>query len=198
MLEPLRPFYNTTLRPAARLVLRIGIHPNHVTIFGCMLFVAAALMAAASRWYSALVLVILGSLMDGLDGVLARESGKTTVFGGVLDSTCDRITEMVLLGGLAYYYLQQGNSELVPGTMLCFTALCASVLVSYIKARCEAAGIPCNRGILQRPERLILFCVGLLAGPHIMIWILGLVTGAAAITVIQRMFQAASVPEHTG
>lgn len=193
MLEPLKPFYNSTLRPAALLALRIGIHPNHVTIFGCMLFVAAALLAAVSRWYSALLTVILGSLMDGLDGVLARESGKMSTFGGILDSTSDRITEMVLLGGVAYYYLQRGAVDnVLSGTMLCFSALSASVLVSYIKARCEAAGILCSRGLLQRPERLILLCGGLLAGPRIMLWILGAITAAGAITVVQRLHQAVS------
>ena len=131
--------------------------------------------------------------MDGLDGVLARESGKTSTFGGILDSTSDRLTEMALLGGLSFYYLHHGTP--VTGTMLCFSALCGSVLVSYVKARCEAAGIPCNRGLLQRPERLILFCVGLLAGPGIMLWILLLITGAGAVTVIQRLHQAAFPPK---
>ena len=193
MLEPLKPFYNSTLRPAARLALRAGIHPNHVTILGLLLFIAAGYFCAVSRWYTALILVISGSLMDGLDGVLARESGKTSTFGGILDSTSDRLTEMVLLGGLSYYYLHHGTPVL--GTMLCFSALCGSVLVSYVKARCEAAGVPCSRGLLQRPERLILLCIGLFAGPYIMLWILGVITVAGAFTVAQRIHQAARAAE---
>ena len=191
MLEPLKPLYNATLRPAARLALKAGIHPNHITLLGLLLFIAGGVLCGCSRWHAALGAVIIGSLMDGLDGVLAREGGKTSVFGGILDSTVDRLTEMAVLGGLTFFYLHQSIEYSRIGTMLCFSALCASVMVSYVKARCEAADIPCSRGLLQRPERLILLCGGLLAGPKAMFWVLGIITGAGGITIFQRIHQAA-------
>jgi hypothetical protein len=65
-----------------------------------------------------------------------------------------------------------------------------SLMVSYVKARCEGAGVSCNRGIMQRPERLILLCIGLLLGPRTMIFILGGLSILGAITVVERFFQA--------
>lgn len=193
MLEPLKPLYNATLKPAAHLCLRIGIHPNHVTLLGLLLFIIAGVYCARGAWITALALVITGSLADGLDGVLAREGNKKSRFGAILDSSCDRITEMALLGGLLYYYQ---HTLLFPkyGPLLCYAALCMSVLISYIKARCEGEGIPCNRGVLQRPERLIALCIGLAFGPLVMLWILGAVTLVGFYTVIERFIEASKKP----
>ena len=189
MLESLKPVYNNTLRPVARFFLKIGLHPNHITLLGLLLFIAAGVLTAINSWYWALLLVIMGALMDGLDGLLARESGKTTAFGAILDSTCDRLTEMALLGGISVYFLKFSRSGFY-GPLLCYAALCSSMLISYIKARCEGAGISCKRGILQRPERIILLCIGLLAGPRIMLWILGVIVLLGAVTITQRLGEA--------
>ena len=191
MLEGLKPFYNKALRPIARLCLRIGLHPNHVTVLGLVFFIVGAWLCMRSAWYYALGAVIIGALMDGLDGTLARETGKKTVFGAILDSSCDRLTEMVLLGGLLIYYLKSDEYQFI-GPILCFSAICCSVMVSYIKSRCEGTGISCTRGLMQRPERIILLCTGLLAGPSIMIWILSAMTLLGSITILQRLRQAAS------
>ena len=187
MLETLKPFYNSTLRPLSRVLLKCGIHPNVVTATGLACFIVGGWLCSQSKWHYALVAVIIGSCMDGLDGLLARESGKQSEFGAIFDSTCDRFTEMALLGGLSWYYLLQKNS---PGVILCFSALCGSVMVSYIKARCEGFGIVCNRGVLQRPERLILLGFGLLAGPGAMVIVLGIVTGLGFFTVFERILIA--------
>lgn len=192
MIEALKPFYNATLRPVTRLLLNIGIHPNGITIFGLILFMAGGWCCAIAKWHIALIFVIAGSLMDGIDGLLARESGKQSEFGAILDSSCDRLTEMALLGGIAIFYQRYGLGDSFTGTILCFSALCGSVMVSYIKARCEASGISCSRGLLQRPERLILLSFGLLLGAKIMLWILGVVTIAGFFTAFQRILQAAA------
>jgi CDP-diacylglycerol--glycerol-3-phosphate 3-phosphatidyltransferase len=191
MLEPLKPLYNATLRPAARLCIRIGLQPNHITIIGLLFFVAAGIICATNSWYYALVLVVVGSLMDGLDGVLARESGKKSTFGAILDSSFDRLTEMALLGGLLVYF-QQNEPFTSFGPLLCFGVFGTSVMVSYIKARCEGEGIACSRGILQRPERLVLLSLGLLTGPQAMVWILTAMLILGTITVFQRFFEAAA------
>ncbi len=190
MIENLKPFYNRILRPFAHLFLRIGLHPNHVTVAGLIMFITAGYLGACGSWHKALVLVIIGALMDGLDGLLARESGKNTTFGAILDSSCDRLTEMALLGGVMVFYLQHDHYNSL-GVPLCFSALCSSVMVSYIKARCEGSGIACSRGLLQRPERIILLCAGLLMGSSVMLWILGGVTVLGAVTAVQRLLQAA-------
>jgi CDP-diacylglycerol--glycerol-3-phosphate 3-phosphatidyltransferase len=191
VIENLKPFYNNTLRPVAKLFLRIGLHPNHVTILGLLLFVGAGWLAAVGLWFWSLGAVIAGACMDGIDGLLARESGKMSMFGAILDSSFDRLTEMALLGGVLVYYLRSGMYGLY-GPVLCFSALSFSVMVSYVKARCEGAGISCNRGILQRPERIVLFCAGLCFGHVVMIWMLSAITLLSCITFIQRLLQAAS------
>jgi len=190
MIESLKPLYNATLRPAALLCLKIGITPNHVTVGGLLFFIGAGVATAHGRWMTALILVIAGSLMDGLDGVLAREGGKTTTFGSILDSSCDRLTEMALLGGLLYYY-QHSPRFSQYGPLLCYGALCSSVMISYIKARCEGCGISCSRGIMQRPERLILLCAGLISGPLVMVYVLAALLLLGTVTMFQRFVQAA-------
>jgi CDP-diacylglycerol--glycerol-3-phosphate 3-phosphatidyltransferase len=191
MLESLKPLYNATLRPAARFCDRIGLHPNHITIFGLLCFIEAGVLTCLNSWHYALLLVIAGSLMDGLDGVLARESGKKSRFGAILDSSFDRLTEMALLGGLLVFY-QEFEKYREAGPILCFCVLSSSVMVSYVKARCEGAGIACSRGLMQRPERLILLSFGLLLGPYVMFWILIAMLTLGAVTVFQRFFEAAA------
>lgn len=190
MLEGLKPLYNGALRPLARVFVAVGIHPNHLTVAGLLFFIAAGYLVAVGQWGFAAVAITVGSLMDGLDGVLARESGKMSVFGAILDSSCDRLTEMALLGGLSVYYLKSPEYDFW-GPLLCFLAMCGSVMVSYIKARCEGEGIVCSRGILQRPERLILLGFGVLGGPRAMLWFLTGITVLGFYTVVQRFLEAA-------
>jgi phosphatidylglycerophosphate synthase len=190
MLEGLKPFYNSVLRPFARAINALGIHPNYITLTGVIFFAAGGCFSAINRWTTGLLLVIAGALFDGLDGLVARESGKKSVFGAILDSSCDRLTEVFLLLGLLIYYANhpvQGNW----GIYLCFTGISGSIMVSYVKARCEGVGVPCRRGLLQRPERIILLSFGLLFGPLVMFWILGGLTLLSSVTVVQRLIEAA-------
>jgi len=190
VIENLKPLYNATLRPFAKLCNRAGIHPNHITLSGTLFFIVAGYFSAVGRWYCALVMVILGGIFDGLDGVLARESGKKSTFGAILDSSCDRITEIALILGLLAYYLTNDIHSFW-GPVLCFTGMSGSLMVSYVKARCEGVDVPCKSGILQRPERLILLCIGLLLGVEVMFWILLVITVFSIFTAIQRLFEAA-------
>lgn len=190
MIESLKPFYNKVLRPFALMLGKLGIHPNHITIAGLLLFAIAAWLCSTGSWKTALILVICGSLFDGLDGVLARETGKKSIFGGILDSSCDRLTEIALFSGLLLYYLKNPSANYME-IILCFTGISGSVMVSYVKARCEGDEIQCSRGILQRPERLILLSIGLLAGPSSMFWILLIISVLAAVTTVQRLIEAA-------
>jgi len=191
MLEGLKPLYNATLKPAALACNKAGIHPNHITIAGVFLFVAAGYFAAVDKWIIAVWLVVAGGLFDGLDGVLARESGKKTVFGAILDSCCDRLTEIAIIAGVLVYYLSH-EIHGYWGVILCFTAVSGSLMVSYVKARCEGMNVPCKSGILQRPERIILLCAGLCLGKEVMFWILLSISVLSFFTSIQRLFEASS------
>lgn len=190
MLENLKPIFNATLRPVARGFNSLGIHPNHITLSGLIFFAIAGYFSATDQWPLALLLVIGGALFDGLDGVLARESGKKSIFGAILDSSCDRLTEIFLLLGVLIFYCKHPLNGYW-GIVLCFTAASGSLMVSYVKARCEGVGVPCKSGLLQRPERIILLCFGLLLGPTAMFWILLGMSIFTSFTVVQRLLEAA-------
>jgi CDP-diacylglycerol---glycerol-3-phosphate 3-phosphatidyltransferase len=200
MIEGLKPFYNSLLIPLVRPLVKIGIRPNHLTIAGCALFIVASWFVYKGAWTTASLFAIAGALFDGLDGVVARESNRKTTFGAILDSCCDRITEIVLIFGVLGYLLTApiisfnrehlSQVQRAHGVIFCYSAITLSLMVSYVKARCEGAGIACRHGILQRPERLILLFVGLVAGPRTMVWILAVITILAGITVVQRFVEA--------
>lgn len=196
MLENLKPFYNAVLNPVARLCTRINLHPHAITIFGVALSIAAGYFCATGGWYAAALLVFAGSCLDGLDGLVARQTGKTTAFGAVLDSCCDRITETAWFFGILYFYLHRpayGNA----GIFLAFLAMAGSLMVSYVRARCEGAGIACRAGMLQRPERIVVLIACLLAGPVIMIWGLGFLSLLAYTTMVQRLIIAHRAEKNT-
>lgn len=190
MLESLKPIYNKTLKPLALQLGKTGLKPNHLTIAGVLSFAAASALCVFDYWKISLLLVIVGGIFDGLDGVLARETGQQSVFGSILDSSSDRFTEIFLLLGIMITYLRRSPADF-SGVVLCFTAMSASLMVSYVKARCEGAAVPCKSGILQRPERIILLSFGLLTGVRMMIWVLVIISVLGFFTSIQRLFEAA-------
>ena len=200
MIEGLKPFFNSLLRPLVRPAVALGIRPNHITIAGLALSGIAAWLVCTGRWSTACIVAAAGSLLDGLDGVLARESHQKSTFGAILDSSCDRLTEIILLSGVLGRFLTFHQAPLdreilsLPlymwGGIFCYSAITMSLMVSYIKARCEGEGVQCSRGLLQRPERIILFCAGLLAGPAVMVWVLSAISLLAAVTAGQRLFEA--------
>lgn len=189
MIEGLKPFYERILRPALRLFVRIGVKPNDLTVFGVFLFGVSGWYCAQGQWGIATAFLVVAAFMDGWDGLLARETDQKSDFGAILDSTCDRITEILLFGGLLAYYAMQPVPALV-GVYLCFAAITGSLMISYVKARCEGQGVACRGGLLQRPERIILLAVFLVSGPTIMLWGIGVLSVLAYATVLQRIWIA--------
>ncbi len=187
MIEGLKPLYNAVLRPFARCIAKTGIHPNALTVFGVLLFGIGGWLTVLGFWRWALLVGTIGACMDGLDGVVAREADKRSFFGAVLDSVCDRFTEIIWLGSLALYYVNNPRFDGL-NILLAFAALTGSFMVSYVKARAEGAGIVCDKGLMQRPERLIVLAVFQFIGPEIMSWGLGIVAGLTYLTVFQRIF----------
>jgi CDP-diacylglycerol---glycerol-3-phosphate 3-phosphatidyltransferase len=189
MLEILKPLYNALLLPFAKFLARLHIKPNTITLLGLLMSLLAAWYAAQGRWLLAALFMVVGSCMDGLDGVLARYAGKKTSFGAIFDSTADRLTEIFWLFGILYYYVHHpvfGNW----GVYLSFVAISGSLMVSYVRARCEGVNIPCKTGVLQRPERIVILMLCFLVGPKSMVGGLGVLSAFAAITVVQRMIVA--------
>jgi CDP-diacylglycerol--glycerol-3-phosphate 3-phosphatidyltransferase len=134
------------------------------------------------------VILIFGTLFDGLDGTLARATGKTSDFGAFLDSTVDRAGEAVIYAGIAAGAAMSGTTEVIG---LATLALGLGSLVSYVRARGEALGVRADVGLAQRAERAAVLIVGLLAGGLLSAtWLtaaLALISVASAVTVVQRI-----------
>jgi Phosphatidylglycerophosphate synthase len=198
MIEVLKPFYNAVLMPAAKIFAKFKIHPNAITLMGLCISGTAGWFAATGKWWLAAVFIIIGSCMDGLDGLVARLYNKKSAFGAIFDSTADRLTEIFWLMGICIFFVRRPDWGAIP--LYCtFTAITGSLMVSYVRARCEGAGVPCTSGILQRPERIVVLGLCFLGGPKIMPWGLGLISILAYATVVQRILiaMASSKKENT-
>lgn len=170
------------LDPLVRLVAQTGITPNALTWLGFVLSAGAGLMAAVGLFPLAGGLSLLAGGLDLLDGALARATNQTTRFGALLDSTLDRYSEAMLLGGLLIAAaLRQALEELV----LVFVALVGSLMVSYVKARAEGLGFSCEVGVLTRAERVVILGIGLITG--LVVPALAVVAVLANLTALQRL-----------
>ena len=126
-----------------------------------------------------------GSLLDVLDGALARQSGRGTPFGAFLDSTTDRVGEAVMLGAIALVFARHGNEVALAAT---FAAMTGSFLVSYTRAKAEALNLKGDVGIGSRAERVTVIVTGLFLAPWgVLPWAVYLLTVTAWLTVIQRI-----------
>ena len=181
----------TVLDPVVRLALRLQLTPNTVTVLGLLLtLLAATLIASGSLLVGAAILTV-GSLLDAVDGALARARGGGTAFGGFLDSTLDRAGEAILYMGVAGYYLRTAPDPTLP-VLAAFVALSGSFMVSYSRARAEGVGFHASVGLAPRTERLVLIIAGIaLAGLGLGAALIGAITIIAALTVatlIQRIW----------
>lgn len=160
------------INPFVRLLIRMGITPNIVTTIGFLGNVAAAAVIVLAGWrlghgedaYGLLTLggaLIIGfSLFDMLDGQVARLGNMASTFGAMYDSVLDRYCELFTLGGIAYYLIACGDFT---GALITFLALVGSIMVSYVRARAEGLDVECKIGFMQRPERVVVTSVAVLA-----------------------------------
>jgi phosphatidylglycerophosphate synthase len=173
---------NYTLR-VGEFLAGLGLTPNAVTTVGLLLNVLVAWIIARGDLGLGGVLLLFASGFDMLDGAVARASGAITKFGGFLDSTIDRYSEAVVYGGVLLYLL--GTPDYRIGSVLVFAATVGSLLISYARARAEAAGFRASVGLLARPERVLVLALGLIFGQLIpVLWLLVIGTH---LTVLTRM-----------
>jgi CDP-diacylglycerol--glycerol-3-phosphate 3-phosphatidyltransferase len=175
---------------------RTRITPNALTAAGVTLCAASAVLVYFEYrhellffWLGAAVFVV-GSILDILDGALARRSGKGTPFGAFLDSTTDRIGEAFMLGAIALVFHRDGNEVALA---FAFAAVAGSLLVSYTRARAEALGLKGDVGIGSRAERVVVITAGLVLAPWgLLPWAIYLLTATAWFTVGQRIWSVRS------
>ncbi len=176
---------------------RTRVTPNALTTAGVSLCAAAAVLTYFEYrneilffWLAALVFVV-GSVLDILDGALARAGGKQSPFGAFLDSTTDRVSEAFVLGAIALVFHRRGN-EVALG--FAFAAVVGSFLVSYTRARAEALGLKGDVGIGSRAERVVVITAGLVLAPwwHCLDGAIYVLTATAWFTVVQRVLSVRS------
>jgi CDP-diacylglycerol--glycerol-3-phosphate 3-phosphatidyltransferase len=162
---------------------RAGLTPNALTAIGLILNLVVAAVIAVGYLRLGGLLLLIASGFDMLDGAVARASGTVTKFGGFLDSTLDRYSEAVVYGGVLVYLL--GTPDYWIGALLVFAATVGSLMISYARARAEAAGFGASVGLLARPERVVILAAGLLSGQLVpALWVLVIGT---FLTVLTRM-----------
>jgi CDP-diacylglycerol--glycerol-3-phosphate 3-phosphatidyltransferase len=175
---------------------RTRVTPNALTASGVTLCVLSAVLVYFEYrneilffWLGAAVFVV-GSILDILDGALARRSGKGTPFGAFLDSTTDRIGEAFMLGAIALVFFRDRNEVAVA---FAFAAVAGSLLVSYTRARAEALALKGDVGIGSRAERVVVITAGLVLAPWgVLPWAIYLLAATAWFTVGQRIWSVRS------
>jgi len=129
-----------------------------------------------------LILVILAALPDLLDGALAKASNAASQRGAYFDSTVDRVTDALLLGGVAYYLAGHESPHLA---VLPFAVMSASSLISYQRAKAESLGLDARGGLMERAERVVLLCLGLV-WDRLLVPVMWLMLALTILTAVQR------------
>jgi len=179
------------LVPAVRVARALHLSPNAITVGGVLITTAAAWLVASGALLAGAALMTAGSLLDAVDGALARATGGGTRFGAFLDSTLDRVGEAILYVGVAGYFLNSSSEPGLP-VLAALAALVGSFMVSYSRARAEGIGLEAEVGLAPRTERLVLVIAGIaLAGlgwGFALIGALWLIAALSAATVLQRIW----------
>jgi CDP-diacylglycerol--glycerol-3-phosphate 3-phosphatidyltransferase len=172
------------------MLARRGFTADMMTYIGLLLQVAALPLIITGYFGWALVVGIIASLCDGMDGAVARAGAGPTTAGAFLDSTLDRVSELMVAAALVVYFVIEGPQW---GPIIAVLVFMGSAqMVSYIRARAEALGVDCKVGFMSRPERLVGLGIGFLfswwepGGTSFLVWWLYLLTALTVITVVHR------------
>lgn len=192
----LRATVTKILGPIARLLLKIGISADIVTVVGTIGVSVGALyfFPRGQVWIGVLVITAF-VFSDTLDGIMARESGGSTKWGAYLDSTLDRIGDAAIFGGLVLYYAGMGDNSVMAG--LALACLILGSVVSYARARAEGLGFTASVGIAERADRLVAvlvtaFFADLFDSTLLLGVVLALLAVASLVTVVQRIMTVRS------
>jgi CDP-diacylglycerol--glycerol-3-phosphate 3-phosphatidyltransferase len=161
---------------------RTGLSPDHLTALGLLMAVPAAVAIGSGRLMLGLILLVASSVPDLLDGALAKASGTSSTRGAFFDSVADRVTDAIIMGGVAWYLQSSRHGH---AGMLPFGILAVSTLISYERAKAESLGFTAKGGLMERAERIILLCVGLFL-PVVLVPILWVMLALTSVTAVQR------------
>ena len=177
-----RQAFSFILNPIANYIVKLGIHPNTLTIGGLTGNMIGAYYLSQGNFLLGGIIILLMGPIDALDGATARAKGTVNPWGAFIDSTTDRWSESVILLGLLVHYTTNSETQ---SAVLVVLALIGSLMVSYSRARAEALGFKANVGVMTRLERYLVLAPALLFGyPIIALWIMA---PLANITAVQRI-----------
>jgi CDP-diacylglycerol--glycerol-3-phosphate 3-phosphatidyltransferase len=183
---------DAAVKPIGALLRRTKLTPDHLTIVGLLVGVGAAVAIGFGRLWIGLGLVILAALPDLLDGALAKASGTSSQRGAFFDSTVDRVTDALLLGGIGWHFALTEDPRLV---LLPFAVASISSVISYQRAKAESLGIDAKGGLMERAERIIAICVGLAFNVLLIpiLWVMLVLTAITAVQRFAKVWTAAAV-----
>jgi CDP-diacylglycerol---glycerol-3-phosphate 3-phosphatidyltransferase len=170
------------VRPIVTVLARLGISPTALTILGCLLHLGVAWLLGAGHLLPGGIALALAAAFDGLDGSLARLTGRASRAGAFLDSSLDRVSEILVFFGLLVYAQRAGSTT---QALLIYVGIVGSLMVSYTRARSEALGAGTRAGVFGRLERTVVLALGLVFGQlTLALWVLAIGT---SLTAAQRV-----------
>jgi CDP-diacylglycerol--glycerol-3-phosphate 3-phosphatidyltransferase len=188
-----RSTFEAGLQPVGSQIRRTGVTANHLTVLGLVMACAAAVTIANGYLRAGVLLVALTALPDVLDGAVAKASGTASPRGAFFDSVVDRVTDALLMGGVAWYLAstQSGRIAVLP-----LAVVAASMLISYERAKAESLGFDARGGLMERAERLLALGFGLLFDSLLVpvLWVMLTLTLFTAGQRFVRVWRQASAP----
>jgi archaetidylinositol phosphate synthase len=176
------------VKPVAETIARTGIGPNALTLIGLVVGFAAVFFFVRGEQLLAGVFLLIAGFFDVIDGAVARVSGRETAFGGVLDSTVDRYLDFLIFAAIIYAFWSGAIEEpgFMPGWAWGLLAISGSFMVSYVRARAEAAGSGrLDVGVGERAERLLILAIA--AGLGMTGYAVVLIVILTHLTVLHRI-----------
>lgn len=177
------------VQPVGAALVNMGITADVMTLVGIGMSAAAAVVIATGHLVWGLVLMVATGLPDLLDGAIAKAAGTSSTRGAYFDSVSDRLTDIMLFSGVAWYLSDTRTDQY---HMLPVAVMGVALMISYQRAKAESLGFDAKGGLMERAERFIALGIGLFLGafsPNLLIATLWIMFGLTAITAIQRFFK---------
>lgn len=180
-----RTYVDKVLDPIGIGLSRIGITANALTLAGIIISAIGALVIGQGNLFLGFIFLILTGLPDALDGAVAKASGTSSVRGAFFDSVSDRVTDIFLFSGIAWYLASNEPGRIM---MLPVAVMGSAMLISYQRAKAESLGFDAKGGIMERAERFIVLALGLLFSDILIpvLWVMLILT---LVTVMQRFLK---------
>jgi len=187
----------TVTLPIGRWLVRIGFSADVLTFSGLLFSLATAFAIGSGHFWIAVALLTATGFHDMFDGPVAKASQRVSQRGSFFDSVIDRVTDAILMGGVAFFLIARHHGELV---LLPFAITTSTFLISYQRSKAESLGLAAKGGLMERAERMILLGVALLAKVIFIpvLWLLLVLTTMTAFGRFRRVWKAADSPESSG